>query len=514
MYLLSVDIGSTSIKSVIFDYEGNIISIGRRKTEVFYQKEDSKNYAFWMPENIWQSVCSAIKDSVAVIADPGLIKSVTVTGFACDGVPVDENGNWLYPFISWHDTRCIEQIEWIKDNFDFEEIYKINGQKPWLHNTILRTVWVKKHLPDIYNKTYKWLLIEDYINFKLCGVMATDYSLASTTLVFDQNTLSWSEKLFKMFDIDMNIYPDPKPSGTFLGEVSKEAACETGLKKGTPVILGGLDGLCGVYATAGDQQENLVGIVGTYEHYHKCLDRPILKKEGLLSSIICQAHVIKGKYGVYGVAVSSGVLEWFREVFCLEEERYAKRNKKNFWDVIMQKAAKSPVGSGGICMLPDIYGSACPVQDDYSRGVFLGISSTSKKDDFIRSVVEGLNYKGFELYEAIRKYTNSNGKKVIVAGGATRNEFWMQLKSDMLGIEVEVPELEEATPLGAAMIGGVGVGVFKDFKDAFKKINRKIKKYYPDENNHKLYRKYYDNIYSKIYPSCKDINTFISTNVL
>ena len=514
MYMLAIDIGSTSIKSVIFDYEGNIISTGRRKTEVFYEKENSQKFAFWMPDNIWGNVCGAVKDSVSAIKEPGLIKSVSVTGFACDGVPIDREGNWIYPFISWHDTRCLEQVEWISNNFDFEEIYKINGQKPWLHNTILRNVWVKKHLPEIYRKTFKWLLIEDYINFMLCGAIATDYSLASTTLVFDQKNLAWSEKLFDMFDIEMDIYPDPKPSGTFLGEISYEASILTGLEKGTPVILGGLDGLCGVYATAGDQEDNLVGVIGTYEHYHKCLDQPILEKKGLLSSIICQAHVIKGKYGVYGVAVSAGILEWFRNVFCSEEERYAKENNKNIWDVLMEKASGAPVGSGGIFMLPDLYGSACPIQDNYSKGVFTGISPTSGKEDFIRAVIEGLNYKGFELYEAIRKYTSSESRKVVITGGATRNEFWMQLKSDVLGIELEVPDIGEATPLGAAMIGGIGVGIFEDFRDAFRKIKRKIKKYIPDKNNHRLYKKYYNDIYKKIYPSCKDINNLISTKIL
>lgn len=514
MYLLAIDIGSTSIKSVIFDYKGRIVSLGRRKTEVFYEKEGSQEFAFWMPENIWGNVCGAVKDSVNLIKDPGLIRSVSVTGFACDGVPIDKNGNWIYPFISWHDTRCVEQIEWAEKNLDYEEIYKINGQKPWLHNTIMRNVWVKNHLPEIYKKTYKWLLIEDYINFRLCGSIATDYSLASTTLVFDQKSLNWSDRLFKMFDIDMDIYPEPKPSGTFLGEVSGEASVPTGLKKGTPVILGGLDGLCGVYATAGDQEEDLVGVMGTYEHYHKCLDKPILEKNGLLSSIICQAHVIKGKYGVYGVAVSAGILEWFKDVFCSEEERYAEENKKNIWDVLMDKAAESSAGSGGIFMLPDLYGSACPVQDNYSRGVFTGISSTSKKEDFIRAVIEGLSYKGFELYEAIREYTSSESGKIMITGGATRNSFWIQLKSDISGIEIEVPDIEEATPLGAAMIGGVGTGIFEDFSDAFKKIERKIKKYSPDKNNHKLYKKYYNDIYKKIYPSCRDINNLISTRIL
>jgi xylulokinase len=227
MYLLAVDIGSTTIKSIIFDYEGNIISTGRRKTKVFYKEESGEKYAFWMPDDIWGKVCEAIRESINKIPNPAQIKSVTVTGFACDGVPIDEKGNWVYPFISWHDTRCIEQIEWLEKNIKFEEIYLINGQKPWLHNTIMRNIWIKLHMPEIYKKIYKWLLTEDYVNYRLCGAIATDYSLASTTLVFDQKSLKWSEKLFKIFDIDMAIYPDPKPSGTFLGEVSNQSSWRT-----------------------------------------------------------------------------------------------------------------------------------------------------------------------------------------------------------------------------------------------------------------------------------------------
>lgn len=513
MYLLSIDIGSTTIKSAVFDLEGNLVSIGRRKTEVFHKEENSARYAFWMPDNIWKQVCKAVQESLNKISDIKLIKSVTVTGFACDGVPLDKEGNCLYPFISWHDTRCVEQIEWLEKNVDLEEIYNINGQKPWIHNTILRNIWVKKHLPDVYRKIYKWLLIEDYVNYKLCGVMATDYSLASTTLVFDLKSLNWSERLFDIFGINMNIYPQPKPSGTLIGTISASAARETGLAFGTPVVIGGLDGLCGVYAIAGDQQENLVGVVGTYEHYHRCVDSPILNKKGLDSSIICQAHVIKDKYGVYGVAVSSGVLEWFKDVFCVDEEKQAKRIKKNIWEILMKKAGNSRIGSNGVFMLPDIFGSACPVQDNFSRGVFLGMSSTSKKEDFIRAVIEGLNYKGFELYDAIKNYTRSTGEKVIITGGATRNEFWMQLKADMLGMVIEVPQLEEATPLGAAMIGGIGIGVYKNFEDAFKKVKRDIKTYFPDGKNHEIYVKHYKDVYKKIYPSCKKINTYISRNL-
>lgn len=524
MYLLAIDIGSTTIKAIIYDYNGNIVASGRRKTQVFFKEEKGKRFAFWMPDNIWNSVCDSIKDALRGVGDSRNIKALTVTGFACDGVPIDENGNWIYPFISWHDTRTIEQLEWLEKNISFEKIYSINGQRPWVHNTILRTLWVKENLPNVYNRIYKWLLIEDYINFRLCNVIATDYSLASTTLVFDQQKLVWSKDLFDFFDIKTEIYPEPKPSGTYLGEVTLEASKATGLKEGTSVILGGLDGLLGVYAAAGDQGENLVGVVGTYEHYHRCLDKPVLRKEGLDASIICQAHVIKNKYGVYGVAVSSGVLEWFKDNLCGEEKIEAENTGKSIWEILMEKATRSKVGAGGVFMLPDVYGSACPIQDNFSRGVFLGISSLTNKEDFIRAVVEGLNYKGFELYSVIRDYTapwsseNTSKKKkdyekVIVTGGATRNSFWMQNKADIYGIVVEVPEIEEATPLGAAMVAGIGIGVYKDFKDAYEKVKKPSKEYYPNNENHKKYIEYYENVYKKLYKSCRELNRYISTRV-
>ncbi len=512
MYLLAVDIGSTTIKSIIFDYEGHIISEGRRKTEVFLKEDSGKKFAFWMPDNIWSNVCGAIKESVNKITDARQIKSITITGFACDGLPLDKEGNWIYPFISWHDSRTIEQVEWFKNNFSFEEAYLINGQKPWLYNTIFRILWVKLHLPDIYKKIHKWLLIEDYVNFKLCETIATDYSLASTTLMLDQKDLKWSRRLFDFFDIEEDIFPDPGPSGSFLGEVTKDAAADTGLIQGTPVILGGLDGLCGVYAAAGEQQENLVGVVGTYEHYHKCLDRPVLKKNGLDLSMICQAHVVKDKYDVYGVSVTSGVLEWYKDNFCAEEIAEAQKTGKNIWSILMNKAEKSTLGSNGLFMLPDIFGSTCPVQDNYSRGVFIGINSNTNKEDFLRSIVEAISYKGIELYDAVKKYTDSEGSKIILTGGAIRNEFWMQTKADMFGKPIEIPEIEEATPLGAAMIGGVGIGVYKNFEDAFLRIKRTVKNYYPDEKRHKIYMDFYKNIFEKIYHVCRDLNTIISTS--
>ncbi|MCG9478667.1 MAG: hypothetical protein K9H14_00480 [Actinomycetia bacterium] len=513
MYLMAIDIGSTSIKAAVYDYYGNLAASGRRKTEVVYKDQDGRHFAFWDPDNIWNCVTGSVKEAVSSIGKPRLIKGIAVTGFACDGVPIDKNGNCLYPFISWHDNRTLEQLEWFSKNADFKQIYKINGQKPWHLNTIFRNLWFKQNRPRLYERIYKWLLIEDFINYKLCGEVATDYSLASTTLMLDQEKLEWSPELFDMFNLDMDIYPHPRPSGTYLGEVGAKAAEQSGLKEGTPVVLGGLDGLMGVYAAAGDQEDNLVGVIGTYEHYHKCMSRPILKEEGLGKSIICQAHIIEGKYGAYGVMVSSGVMEWFKDHLAGSEQLMADKEKQNIWDILMQQAQEAEPGSGGIFMLPDIYGSTCPVQDNYSRGAYLGINSRSSRQDVIRATVEGLNYKALELYKAIAGYSETESDKIIVTGGGTKNSFWMQNKADVFGKVIEVPRIEEATPLGAAMVAGIGVGVYKDFKHAYRQVEREAVRYIPDEEKHKKYDNYFRHVYSKLYRTLKDINNYISKQI-
>ena len=189
MYLLGIDIGSTTIKAVIFRYNGNLVSMGRRETKLFVNNEEY----FWKPEDIWQAVCESIKEAIANIEKPEQIKAVAVSGFGQDAVPLDKQGKCLYPFISWHDKKTGEQMNELLTKIGDREIYNISGAKPWHIHTIYRIMWLKKHEPSIYKKVFKWLPITDYINYKLCGSILTDFSEASTTSLLDQSDLNWSK---------------------------------------------------------------------------------------------------------------------------------------------------------------------------------------------------------------------------------------------------------------------------------------------------------------------------------
>ncbi len=193
--LMGIDLGSTSLKAVVYDLDGNKVAGGSRPTERFHPNPEHPDWTVWQPEQIWGGTAEAIREAVARLPGSARICAVAVTGMGMDGLPVDEQGNWLYPLISWHDPRTVPQLQWWLDNIGAEKQFSIGGNPVWPINSALRMRWVAEHEPEIYRRTHKWLLIEDFLNFMLCGRHVTDYSMASCTLLFDQRTLQWSDEL-------------------------------------------------------------------------------------------------------------------------------------------------------------------------------------------------------------------------------------------------------------------------------------------------------------------------------
>jgi len=243
-YLMAIDLGSTSLKAIIYDLDGNRISAASRPTEK-KTPEGHPEWVMWEPDQIWHGAAAAAKEALSGIEDPGLVKAVAVTGMGMDGVPVDAHGNHLYPFISWHDPRTAAQAEWWNKQVGAERTFAIAGFPTWAITAAMRILWMNEHEPEIMSQARKWLLIEDFLNHKLCGKMATDYSMASCMLLFDQKARTWSDELIAASGIDRTLLPDPSPSGTILGKITTQAAALTGLSTDTTVVLGGHDHICG-----------------------------------------------------------------------------------------------------------------------------------------------------------------------------------------------------------------------------------------------------------------------------
>jgi xylulokinase len=240
-YLLGIDVGSTSMKALIYDIEGNVVASGSHPTKSIANDPDHPNWQVYLPEHIWNGVASAILQAVNQLGSEDRILAASVTGLGADAVPLDEKGNPVYPFINWLCPRTTPQYEWWLENVGLKKTFQITGWQPFVWSTVFRFMWLKENEPEIAHRVRKWLIVEDFVNYKLTGKYSTDYTDASPTLLFDQRTLSWSEELIKIAGLEKDLFANPQPSGSFIGEVTSTAAKKTGLAPGTPIFQGGHD---------------------------------------------------------------------------------------------------------------------------------------------------------------------------------------------------------------------------------------------------------------------------------
>jgi xylulokinase len=504
-YLVGIDLGSTNLKAVVYDLQGKAVARASRPTQRFHPDAEHPDWAVWKPEQIFNGVAESLREAVGGLDDPAAVRGVAVTGMGMDGLPIAPDGSWLYPMISWHCPRTEPQQQWWLQNVGADKQFSLGGNQIWVFNTALRLLWMRRHRPEILQKTAKWLLIEDFVNFMLCGAYATDYSMASTTLLFDQRRQDWSDELLEISGIDRRWLCDPMPSGSVLGEVHARAAEATGLPEGTPVVLGGHDYCCGALPTGAFRPGVVLDVTGTWEMVVAALPQPVLTPEVQRMGILVDSHVARGVWAAMGATVAAEMLEWFRREYGVEEGRKAETQGGTDWDYLMQAAAAAAPGAGGAMFLPHMSGSHCPVVDHRSLGALVGLRNIATKGDVLRAIIEGLDYQFLEVLRGFESGLGVQPDRIVAIGGATHNEFWMQNKADVVGRPIEVPRLDEAVPLGAAILAGIGVGLYEDEQDAFRRVYQPGRLYEPDPELAPKYAERFET-FRQIYPALKGIH--------
>jgi len=509
-YLVGVDLGSTSLKAVVYDKSGKAIAAGSRPTERFHPCPEHPEWTVWQPEQIWSGTAEAIRDAISQLDDASKIRGLAVTGMGMDGLPIDADGKWLYPFISWLDPRTAAQHKWWLEHIGADRTFSIGGNPVWAINSALRIRWMMEHESDILAKADKWLLIEDFLNFMLCGRRATDYSMASCMMLFDQRTRDWSADLLDAAGIDRRLMPEALPATTHLGGVSARAAAETNLPEGTPVILGGHDHLCGSLPVGAYQPGVVLDVTGTWEIVSAAAAAPVLEPALGQAGLTVQAHVARDTWAAWASTPAGECLEWFRKLFGAEDVRRAEAEGGSAWDYIVAAAETAAPGAGGAMFLPHLSGSTGPVVDPASRGAFVGLRSMTTRGEMIRAIFEGLGYQFLDILGSLERGAGIRAEKVVAVGGATRNTFWMQNKADVSGRVVEAPDIEEATPLGAAMLAGIGTGLYDDADDACRHVYRPGATFQPNPEQTECYAKGFER-YRQMYPALKPINDQLAT---
>ncbi len=216
-----------------------------------------------------------------------------------------------------------------------------------------------------------------------------------------------------------------------------------------------------------------------------------------------QAHVVRGLHAIWGGKVAGEMVEWYRRQLLGQEDHVAAEGLS--WETLMPEAAAATPGAGGIMFLPHMSGAACPIVDGQSLGVFAGLTPRATRGQMLRAIIEGLDYQFLDMVLAMEKALGSELQRVIAVGGATRNAFWMQNKADVIGRPIEIPNVEEATPLGAAMLAGIGVGLYRDEEDACQRVYRPGKTYEPDPQLADAVRRWFA-LYRELYPATAPVS--------
>jgi len=510
MYLLGLDVGTTGCKSVIFSPDGKVVSSAYGEYKLYHRQP---GWSELNPDEVWKTTKETIRRSITKEKiDPKQIVALSTSVLGDAFIPVDKAGNPLYWSMTTVDARATKQTIWWEENFGADRMYRITGQPLTSSMPIYplpKIQWLREHEPDIYKKTAMFLCWEDYVNMKLCGKPVVDFSVASRTMMFDIVKKEWSKEILEAAELDENLLPETQPAGTVIGQVTSESAEETGLSERTLIVTGGHDQPCGALGAGIVETGPAMDATGTVECIGVILKTLSLTEQARVQGFAVHHYVIEDKYFLFGFNPTSGViLRWFRDNFAEKEREEAKERNMNVYDLLMSLAAESSLGAKELFLLPYFEGSGTPTFNRKARGVFLGLTLAHSKSEVLRAMLEGLSYELRRNIEAIEKQ-RTEITEIRAIGGGARSDFWSQLKADITGKPLVVPNVTEAAALGAAILAGVGAGHYESAEKAVEAVYREKSRFSPREENVKRYDKYY-RVYRRIYKPLIEIFDEIS----
>jgi len=455
-YLLAHDLGTSGNKATLFTSEGKLV-----KSVVYSYETDyfNNNWAEQDAENWWRAVCSTSKDIVVGI-DKSQIAAVSFSGQMMGCLCVDRKGQPLRKSIIWADQRATPEAETIRSKISENKYYRITGHRISPSYGLQKLMWIKNNEPEVYENTYKMLNSKDYIIYKLTGKFVTDYSDATGTCILDLNTYKWSDELISITGIDGDKLPELRKSTDVIGGLTEEAAILTGLLEGTPVVCGGGDGVCAAVGAGCVKEGIAYNILGSSSWVSMATEKPIFDDQ---MRTFNWAHIVPGYVTPCGTMQAAGVsYSWLKNQICTSEVMEAEKKGLNPYDIINAEIEKSPAGSNGILFLPYLLGERSPRWNPNARGAFIGLTMEHKRQDVLRSVLEGVTMNLNIILDIFKQHVDI--KEIVAIGGGAKGKVWRQIMADVYDVRILKPNyLEEATSMGAAVTGGVGVGLFKNF---------------------------------------------------
>lgn len=501
-YLVGTDVGTYATKTVVVTPSGEVVGSAKEEYDVLQRRPC---WAEQLPEPwekaTYKSIREGIKDANA---DPSRIRGLTVSAlYGGSGIPVNEDFEPIYPCLIWMDRRATEQVEWVKENVDLEELFEITGNYVDTYYGYTKMLWIKDNEPLIWDKIHKFVPPASYVEYKMTGELAVDYSSAGNIGgVFDINDLEWSEDACEQLGISIDKMPSQLvESGEVVGEVSPEVSRKCCLEEGTPVIAGGIDAAAATLGAGAFERGNNVAMMGTSTCWGT-----IHSGESFSKRLVSMPHVADSTEKVYtfgGSATSGALINWFKEQFGRPEEEAGEKIGIRPFELLDRKAEEIPPGSDGLITLPYFKGERSPIWDPNARGAILGFTLFHTKSHIFRALMEAGAYSLRHNMEVGEEIGLPLEDECRVVGGVSNSKLWTEIIAHVTGRDVAIPAGGVGAPLADAFLAGIGTGLF----DGYDRIEEWVccdRVETPDPEKKEIYDEYYE-LYKRLYRDTKGI---------
>ncbi|MEH7380516.1 xylulokinase [Bacillus sp. JJ1533] len=490
---LGIDLGTSSVKCLITDHKGQVVASSVRTYQVLtpqpmWHEQDPND---WL-EALKKALRDIEKDDNQILQQ---VTSLAVTGQMHGIVPVNHNLEPIHHAIIWSDQRNKEELALIKESLSLEKWVELTGNRPNMSFTLGKILWFKKHFPELYRDTYKFLLPKDFIRLNLTGVLDTDESDASATLMMDLKTKDWSTEILELFQLDRDKLPNIVPSTHVSGTVIKEVSAHYSLKEGTPVICGCGDAQAQAIGNGIVNEKAWLCTIGTSGQLFVSSDELKTVKDGSVHTL---AHGDSEKYVMMGATLSAGnSFKWFKEKVL--DSTYD-------FGYLLDLASDIEPGAKKLIFLPYLNGERTPHMDENAKGTFIGLTSEHTKAEMARSIVEGVLFSLYEAYCLIQQRMESSPDYIVLTGGAAEHPVWLTTAANLFNLPIVRKNSRGGGAYGAAMLAAVGVNDFANLDDLSKQwgLQEIEEVFQPDSTKHSSYNQLFS-IYQKCYQSLKSI---------
>ncbi len=495
MLALGIDVGTSGTRAILMDESGRIVAASTEEHAPFASPQ--VGWAEQHPEDWWRATRMAVRGALDTAStSPAQVACVGFSGQMHGAVMLDASGAVVRPALIWCDQRTQAQCDQLTEKIGAERLIQLTCNPALTNFTLTKLMWVRENEPELWARVRHIMLPKDYVRFRLTGEHAIDMADASGTLMLDVANRKWSQEILAATGIEERILPALFESPDVCGKLSAEGAAACGLVAGTPVVAGAGDQAAGAVGMGIVRSGSVSATIGTSGVVFAATDRPALDPRGRLHTF---CHAIPGVWHVMGVTQAAGLsLRWFRDQFGASVD-----DGRDPYVRLSDEAAKVPPGCEGMLWAPYLMGERTPHLDPEARGALTGITASHTRAHVVRAIMEGVVFSlrdTFSIFAEMQVPVNS----IRLGGGGARSALWRQIQADVYAHEVEIVEAEEGAAYGAAILAGVGAGMWSSVAEACDSTVRVASRVAPDANSVSAMGASYAS-FRRMYPALRSI---------